>query len=71
MPMAPPGTRIIAHEKPDQRCSWDPHVVDVYYLGPSLDHYRCYQVQITETKGTQIVDTVIFSPSNTVMPQTA
>jgi hypothetical protein len=22
--MAPPGTRIIAHEKPDQRASWDP-----------------------------------------------
>jgi hypothetical protein len=24
-PMAPPGTRVIAHDKPDQRSSWDPH----------------------------------------------
>jgi hypothetical protein len=24
-PLAPPGTRIIAHEKPDQWASWDPH----------------------------------------------
>jgi hypothetical protein len=59
-PLAPPGTRIIAHEKPDQRSSWDPPGVDGYYLGPALDQYRCYQVHITKTKGTRIVDTVEF-----------
>jgi hypothetical protein len=36
-PMPPPGTRVIAHEKPDRRASWDPHVVDGYYMGPDLD----------------------------------
>jgi hypothetical protein len=51
-PLAPPGTLIIAHEKPDQRASWDPHGLDGYYLGPALDQYRCYQVHITKTKGT-------------------
>jgi hypothetical protein len=35
-PLAPPGTQVIAHEKPDQRASWDPHGVDGYYLGPTL-----------------------------------
>jgi hypothetical protein len=40
IPVAPPGTRIIAHEKPDKRASWDPHGLDGYYLGPALDHYR-------------------------------
>jgi hypothetical protein len=49
-PLAPPGTRIIAHEKPDQRASWSPHGLDGYYLGPELDHYRCYQVHITTQK---------------------
>jgi hypothetical protein len=39
-PMAPPGTRVIAHEKPKQRASWDPHAVDGWYLGPATDHYR-------------------------------
>jgi hypothetical protein len=29
-PLAPPGTRVIAHEKPDQWASWDPHGVDGY-----------------------------------------
>jgi hypothetical protein len=51
-PLALPGTRIITHEKPDQRESWDPHGVDGYYLGPAVDHYRCYQIHITNTKGT-------------------
>jgi hypothetical protein len=70
-PLAPPGTRIIAHEKPDQRASWDPHGVDGYYLGPALDHYRCYQVHITKTKGTWIVDTVEFFPAKLAMPSTS
>jgi hypothetical protein len=70
-PLAPPGTRIIAHEKPDQRASWDPHGLDGYYLGPALDHYRCYQVHITKTKGTRIVDTVEFFPATLAMPRTS
>jgi hypothetical protein len=65
--VAPPGARIIAHEKPDQRASWDPHGVDGYYLGPALDHYRCYQVHITKTKGTRIDDTVDFFPAKLAM----
>jgi hypothetical protein len=70
-PLAPPGTRVIAHEKPDQRASWDPHGLDGYYLGPALDHYRCYQVHITKTKGTRIVDTVEFFPTTLLMPRTS
>jgi hypothetical protein len=29
-PLVPPGTRVIAHEKPDQRASWDPRGLDGY-----------------------------------------
>jgi hypothetical protein len=70
-PLAPPGTRAIAHEKPDHRASWDPYGVDGYYLVPSLDHYRCYQVHVTKTKITRIVDTVEFFPSKLSMPHTS
>jgi hypothetical protein len=70
-PLAPPGTRIIAHEKSDQRASWDPHGLDGYYLGPALDHYRCYQVHITKTRGTRIVDTVEFPPVRLAMSNTS
>jgi hypothetical protein len=70
-PLAPPGTRIIAHEKLDQRASWYPHGLDSYYLGPAFDHYRCYQVHITKTKGTRIVDTVDSPPAKLEMPRTS
>jgi hypothetical protein len=70
-PMAPPVTRIVAHEKPDQRTSWDPYGVDGYYLGPALYHYRCYQVYITKTLGTRVVDTVEVCTSKAAMPQTS
>jgi hypothetical protein len=70
-PLAPPGTRVIAHEKPDQRASWDPHGLDGYYLGSALDHYLCYQVHIKKTKGNRIVDTVEFFPATLFMPHTA
>jgi hypothetical protein len=39
-PMAPPGTRIIAHETPGKRKTWAPHGQDGWYIGPALEHYR-------------------------------
>jgi hypothetical protein len=38
-PMAPPGTRIIAHETPNRRRTWAPHGQDGWYIGPALEHY--------------------------------
>jgi hypothetical protein len=35
-PMAPPGTRIIAHETPGRRKTWAPHGQDGWYIGPAL-----------------------------------
>jgi hypothetical protein len=45
--------------------------LDGYYLGPALDHYRCYQVHITKTKGTRIVDTIEFPPAKLAMSRTS
>jgi hypothetical protein len=58
-PMAPPGTRIIAHQTPNRRRTWAPHG---WYIGPTLEHYRCYMVYITKTTSERVVETVdIFS----------
>ena len=67
-PMAPPGTKIIIHEKPTQRRSWDPHGTDGWYLGPALDHYRCYRVFTNKTKAERTTDTVEFFPQQTPVP---
>jgi hypothetical protein len=65
-PMAPSGTRIIANETPSRRRTWDPHVQDGWYIGPALEHYRCYTVYITKTRGDRIVKQLIFSPKNSL-----
>jgi hypothetical protein len=61
-PMAPPGTRIKAHERPDRWRTWDPDGQDGWYIGPVLEHYRCYRVYITKTRGERVVETVDLFP---------
>jgi hypothetical protein len=67
-PMAPPGTKIILHEKPLQRGSWDPHGVDGWHLGPAMEHYRCYSVFTNGTQSERVSDTVEFFPQKTTVP---
>jgi hypothetical protein len=67
-PMASPGTRIIAHETPARRRTWAPHGQDGWYIGPSLEHYRCYTAYITKTRSNRIVETVDFFPHKFTLP---
>jgi hypothetical protein len=69
--MAPPYTRVIADEKPDQRASWAPHGVDGWYTGLSLDHYRCYRIHVSDTLSERVVDTVELFPAHIKMSLTA
>jgi hypothetical protein len=66
-PLAPPGIRVIAHEKPDQRASWDPPGI----LTESMDTTWAPHWIITDVTKfisqkqkahTRIVDPVEFSP---------
>jgi hypothetical protein len=63
-PMAPPGTRIIAHETPIRRRTWAIHGQDGWNIGPALEYYQCYTVYINKTRGNKIVETVEFFPKN-------
>jgi hypothetical protein len=60
---APPGCKLIAHEKPYQWRSWAPHGQHGYSLGPSMHHYRCQNVYISSTAIERIVDTLEFPPT--------
>jgi hypothetical protein len=66
---APPGCKIIAHEKPGKRRTWAPHGQHGYSLGPAMYHYRCQNVYISATASERIVDTLEFFPHNYQMPQ--
>jgi hypothetical protein len=66
---APPGCKLIAHEKPGKRRAWAPHGQHGYSLGPAMHHYRCQNVNISTTASERIVDTLELFPHNYQMPQ--
>jgi hypothetical protein len=66
---APPGCKIIAHEKPGKPRTWAPHGQHGYSIGPAMHHYRCQNVYISTTASECIVDTLELFPHNYRMPQ--
>ena len=67
-PLAPPGTKCIAHEKSSQRGTWAPNGQHGWYVAAAPDYYRCYQIYIPKSQGTRICDTVEFFPTHCNMP---
>ena len=67
-PLAPPGTRILVHEKPKQRGTWSDHGVPGWYIGPTQEHYRCVKCYIPSTDKTRIADTVQYFPHQVAFP---
>ena len=68
-PMAPPGTRVLVHDKPDQRKSWDPRGTDGWYIGPAMEHYRCVLCFMPKTRTVRVSDTVVFFPHKLIFPE--
>ena len=67
-PMAPPGTLVAVHIKPNKRKSWDPHARKGWYIGPSLQHYRNFKFFMTDTKSVLVSDTVdLFANTNIIL----
>jgi len=67
-PIAPPGIRVLVHEKPENRNTWAPHAVEGWYMGPALQSYRCYRTWITETKRERTADTLTWLPEKLKLP---
>lgn len=67
-PIAPPGIRVLVHEKPGVRTTWSPHALDGCYTGPALESYRCYTVWMFDTRSERICDTVTWFLTKVTMP---
>ncbi len=59
-PLTPVGCRNLIHAEPVTRRSWDYRAKQGFYVGPALDHYRCYELVKSETKQKVISNTVEF-----------
>jgi hypothetical protein len=68
-PIAPPGTHLLVHKKPDLRASWAPHALDAWYLGPAMQHYRCHRAWIWDTRHERVTDTVTWLPKTAPIPE--
>ena len=44
------GCRVLIHAKPVTRKSWNYRAKQGFYVGPALDHYKCYKLVKSETK---------------------
>ena len=67
-PLAPPGTKVVAHIHPDKRGSWELNGEVGWYVGPSLNHYRCLQCYLPRTREVRHCDTVEFIPHQIPFP---
>ena len=70
-PLAPPGTRVLIHEPSTVRETWAPHAVEGWYIGPALQHYRCYTIWADATSAERIANTLTWFPSQVEMPTTS
>ena len=67
-PLAPLGTAVEYHVKLLTRASWGMRAISGWYLGASLEHYRCHRCWISETRSVRIGNTVFFKPKYLTMP---
>jgi hypothetical protein len=67
-PLAPPGIKVLVHEKPHTRETWAPHAVEGWSIGPAMHHYRCHRVWIKATQSERIADTLEWFPAVIPMP---
>jgi hypothetical protein len=67
-PIAPLGCKAIIYESPKARGSWGTRGTDAWYLGPSLDHYRCNQYFVPETQAYRISGSAELFPQHCQVP---
>ena len=68
-PLAPPGTKVMVHSKPSKRASFAYHGQEGWYIGPSLEHYRCVKCYMPSTHAEVDADTVKFIPNVVPIPE--
>ena len=70
-PLAPLGTKVIIHERPDQRKTWDKHGLPGFMVNRAEDHFRSWQVSVISTGATRVSDAIELLPTKYTMPKTS
>ena len=68
IPLAPAGTKIVVHMKPDQQSSWAYYRKVGWYVGLAPEHYRCFRCYLSSSGREIIANTVQFIPGKVTLP---
>ena len=68
--MAPPGTHVIVHNRPGNHTPWEHRDTQGWYIGTSLEHYRCMQCYMPATGKIIITETLQYIPKTIYFPKT-
>ena len=66
-PIAPPGMKVLAHVRPQDRLSRGPHTKDGFYLSPALQHYRFHRVWITTKQVDRVIEQLKCLPHGYIL----
>ena len=67
-PLVPPGIKVLAHSKIDNRASWALHGEEGSTIGPSLENYHCVRSYFPKICTKKDNDTITFFPKNIHLP---
>ena len=67
-PIAPPGTTMLMHVKPENRSSFGFNAKKTFYIGPAFKHYRTFKGLIPATGGERLSDLVKFKHHAIAIP---
>ncbi len=67
-PIATLGTKVVVHDTPEKRGTWEMHGKVGYYIGRALLHYRCHNVYMIDSRATRISDCLAWFPVSVKMP---
>jgi hypothetical protein len=67
-PLAPVGTKIVAHVNAASRTTFGNHGRLGWYIGPSMQHYRCWRCYLPDTHAELDVLKVDFFPEHIPFP---
>ena len=68
-PLSVPGTKVVVHDPPSQRYTFAPHGTVGYYVGPALEHYRCYTIFFPSTQRTRECISLQWFPQSVSFPK--
>lgn len=67
-PLAPSGCKAVIYEYPDKHTLWGPCSIGPWYLGPSIDHYRCNLYYVPDTHAYRISGSAQLFPQHCQLP---